>query len=261
MTAIADRCCLYCGTRLDHASFRCRSCGEMSQPWASTPETTWWQRLREGVKKGQFRHIPVDHIVPNPFQPREDLDVGTPEFERLKQSVGSFGVIVPLLVRSHTRRIFQLVAGQRRLAAAREMGVKRVPAVVFDLSDRELQEIAYLENMHRRNLNALDDIRAFLRLAEKEPSTEWTDLAQRLGCDLRDVRARRRLLDLPVLLQEAVSRGFVDPAQAEALAEASARYTIESLVTLAVARGLPPHEIRALARPGENGGLPPGPVI
>lgn len=261
MTHTANRHCLYCGTPLADGSLRCRSCGEVTLPWDEPRNAPWWERLFHRSRRGRFRYIATKRIVPNPFQPREDLDIGSPEFERLEASVRHFGVIVPLLVRRVSRRTWQLVAGQRRLEAARRAGVPRVPAVEFALSDRELQEVAYLENMHRRNLNALDDIRAFLRLVETDPDRNWQSLAARLGCDLREIRARRRLMDLPVLLQEAVARGVLAPEQAEAVAEASAQFTLESVLRLAAERGLSAREIRALVEQEQNNGSAARPVL
>lgn len=161
----------------------------------------------------EVRAIPPARIVENPDQPRKRFALE--ELEALKTSVARDGILQPVLVRSRGDG-FQLIAGERRLRAAREVGLPTVPAIVVDVADERLLELALVENIHRANLNPIELAEAYRQLMER---TGWTqeELAERIGVSRPKVSNTTRLLELPVDMQEALVRGQVTAGHAKVL--------------------------------------------
>ena len=182
-----------------------------------------WRNLVDGVKRvfgmkrGQDRlsYIPVEQITANPFQPREyvlDEPLG-----ELKKSMEQYGIIVPLIVNKEAGR-FMLVAGQRRLQAARELGFRFVPAIVRTLNSRKVMEISYMENLHREELSKIDVVKMFDRIHRKYPKIQEGDLADAMGLEVDVLRRTRELLDLPVPVLEALRANMISEEHAQIVA-------------------------------------------
>ncbi|HTF57273.1 MAG TPA: ParB/RepB/Spo0J family partition protein [Planctomycetota bacterium] len=172
--------------------------------------------LRPSRREDRLSYIPVDEIHDNPQQPREYVVEGP--HASLKASIEKYGVIVPVIVnRDHGRYV--LIAGQRRLMAARELGMKMIPAIVRTLSPREMMQVATLENLHRESLNPIDLVLMLDRLRLRCPGVTETDLAHTMGLKPEEVARGRALLKLPVPVQEALRAGMVTEAQAEIVAD------------------------------------------
>ena len=182
-----------------------------------------WRGLVDGVKRAfglrrkedRLAYIPAERIEANPFQPREYV-LDEPLAD-LKQSIEQYGIIVPLIVNKEGKR-FVLVAGQRRLQAARELGFRFVPAIVRHLNPRQMMEVSYLENLHREELTRIDVVKMFDRIHRKYPKIQETDLAEAMGLEVDDLRKTRGLLDLPVPVLEALRAGMISEEQANLLA-------------------------------------------
>ncbi len=157
--------------------------------------------------------VDVQRVDPNPFQPRTDFD--DESLRGLADSIRRSGVLQPILVR-RVNGHFQLVAGERRLRAARLAGLERIPAVVRELDDRRMLEIALVENLQRRDLNAMEKAHAFRRLMQLTGCTQ-DEVAREVGLARPSVANFLRLLDLPPEVQEAVSRGTISMGHARAL--------------------------------------------
>lgn len=153
-------------------------------------------------------------IQPNPFQPRADFD--EEEIRLLAESVRRQGLLQPIVVRPAPGGGYQLVAGERRWRAARMAGLERVPAVVREVEDRKMLELALVENLQRRDLNPMEKARAFRRLMQLNGWTQ-EELADAVGLSRPTVANFIRLLDLPPEIQEAVSRGTISMGHARAL--------------------------------------------
>jgi ParB family chromosome partitioning protein len=157
--------------------------------------------------------IDIDLIDPNSAQPRTNFN--EERLDELAQSIRSNGIVQPLLVRRRGAR-YQLVAGERRWRAAQRAGLQRVPAVVRDIPDDKLLELALIENIQRQELNAIEEAQAYKRLIETLGLTQET-VAQRVGRDRSFVTNYLRLLRLPEDIQRLVEEDKITMGHARAL--------------------------------------------
>jgi ParB family chromosome partitioning protein len=157
--------------------------------------------------------IPLDRIRDNPRQPR--LRMADDALETLAASIRQHGVIQPILV-TETIDGYRLVAGERRVRAARMAGLERVPAVVRQLADREQLELALVENLQREDLDPIEAARAYRQLIDEFAFTQ-EELASRVGRARSTVANTLRLLDLHPAVQAAVAAGRVTEGHARAI--------------------------------------------
>ncbi|WP_243228438.1 ParB/RepB/Spo0J family partition protein [Microbacterium sp. CIAB417] len=162
------------------------------------------------------RLIQVDphQIVPNPRQPRSHFD---PEhLAELVHSVREFGVLQPVVVRTNADGAYELIMGERRTRAAREAGLETIPAIVRDTTDEDLLRDALLENLHRSELNPLEEASAYQQLLEDFGITQ-EELAGRIGRSRPRISNTIRLLKLPVPVQQRVAAGVLSAGHARAI--------------------------------------------
>jgi len=164
---------------------------------------------------GDARQIPLDRIVPNPHQPRarfegQDQDV-------LAASISAHGVLQPVVVRGLANGDYQLIAGERRVRAARQAGLTQVPAVIRDPSEEQMIELALIENLQRTDLNPLEEAMGFRVLIERF-GLAHDAVASRIGRSRASVSNALRLLDLAPETQEALLEGKISEGHARALA-------------------------------------------
>jgi len=157
----------------------------------------------------------IDKIIPNPHQPRSYFD---PEkLQQLADSIAEKGVIQPLLVVKGSGSRYTLIAGERRLRAARLAGLDDVPVVVMDeTGDRERLELALIENIQRHDLNPIEEAQAYSRLMEEFQLTQ-EEVAKRVGRQRSTITNVLRLLQLPASLQEDVVQGRISEGHARVL--------------------------------------------
>lgn len=158
--------------------------------------------------------IPLDAISFNPFQPRKGYD--DEKFQDLVRSVRVHGVLQPVVVRSKGDGVFELVAGERRLRAASEAGLTRIPAVVRELTNQQSLEVALIENIQREDISPLEAARAYKRLTE-EFGLSQEEVAFRVGKSRPAVANTLRLLNLPTEIQVSLERGELSEGHARAL--------------------------------------------
>ncbi|HEY0405095.1 MAG TPA: ParB/RepB/Spo0J family partition protein [Pyrinomonadaceae bacterium] len=161
----------------------------------------------------ELLELDIDLIDPNSAQPRTSFN--EERLNDLAQSIRSNGIVQPLLVRRRGAR-YQLVAGERRWRAAQRAGLQRVPAVVRDIPDDKLLELALIENIQRQELNAIEEAHAYKRLIETLGLTQET-VAQRVGRDRSFVTNYLRLLRLPEDIQRMVEEDKITMGHARAL--------------------------------------------
>lgn len=157
--------------------------------------------------------VNVRQIDRNPAQPRQEFDPA--ELKSLAESISAHGLLQPVVVRRvHDR--YQLIAGERRLRAAIEAGWVDVPVNVIDADEREMAELAIVENLHRKDLNALEKATSFQRHLDQYGCTQ-EELANRLKLDRSTIANLIRLLELPEAVQDSLRRGKITQGHARAL--------------------------------------------
>lgn len=161
-----------------------------------------------------LKEIDLDLIEPNNLQPRTRFDEA--QLEELAQSIKANGIVQPVLVRRIGGERYQLVAGERRWRAAQRAGLQKVPAVIRDVPDDRMLELALIENIQRQELNAIEEAHAYKRLIETLGLTQET-VAQRVGRDRTFVTNYLRLLRLPEDIQQLVEESKISMGHARAL--------------------------------------------
>lgn len=157
--------------------------------------------------------IPIDLIDPSALQPRSFFD--EVKLQELAQSISVNGVVQPLLIRRKGAR-FELVAGERRWRAAQLAGLEKVPAVIRNVSDDKVLELALIENIQREDLNPIEEAQAYKKLIDTVGLTQET-VAERVGRDRSYVTNYLRLLRLPSDLQELLQKGRLSTGHARTL--------------------------------------------
>lgn len=162
----------------------------------------------------QISSIDVKELRPNPYQPRRHFKQD--KLEELAQSIREQGIIQPLIVRRSEVKGYDIVAGERRFRSAQIAGLTHVPAVVRDMTDIQLMEVAVIENLQREDLNAIEVAEAYANLMDKCGLTQ-EGLALRVGQSRSHVANMLRLLALPSDVRGFVSRGTLSMGHARAL--------------------------------------------
>ena len=163
---------------------------------------------------GKPREIPVDHIDPNPYQTRSQMN--EEQLAELAASITANGVVQPILVRPLAGGRFQLIAGERRWRASQQAGKQTIPAILRQVSDEQAMEITIVENLQRADLNPMEQARAFARLSNEFHMTQ-EQMAQRTGKDRVSVSNYLRLFKLPETVQARVESGELSFGHAKAL--------------------------------------------
>lgn len=167
----------------------------------------------EEARGEEIKQIAMESIEPNPYQPRITFDEDS--LQELAASIEEKGVLQPITVREKGER-FELVAGERRWRAARMAGLKEIPALVRKLSDREIMEIALIENLQRQDLNPIEEAQAYGVLMQEFGLTQ-EEVAQAVGKGRPTVANRLRLLRLPGKVQEHIADGSLSPGHGKIL--------------------------------------------
>jgi ParB family chromosome partitioning protein len=194
---------------------------------------------------GVFREIPPSLIDANPRQPRTLF--AEPELEALAESIRARGVLQPILVRPATGGRYELIAGERRLRAARMAQLERIPAVIRSAQENERLELALIENMAREDLNPVEAARACAALVDELGLTK-EDVSRRCGRSRAGISNLIRLLELPDDVLEMLERGELTEGHGRALLQAKDRGALRRLAGEARNRGWSVRETEAMAR-------------
>ncbi len=195
-------------------------------------------------QESPFQNLPIGEIRPNRYQPREQFD--SEEMRVLSDSIKRIGILQPLIVRSDGTG-YELIAGERRLRAAHNAGLDFVPVIVKDASDEASLEQALLENVHRADLNPLEEAAAYRQLIDDFGLTHET-VAQRVGKSRAAVSNTLRLLGLPDPIQEMLTSGELSGGHARALLGITGADEQTALANQIVDQGLSVRATEALIR-------------
>lgn len=188
--------------------------------------------------------LPVEAVERNPEQPRKRFD--EQKLEELAASIRQHGIVEPILVRKEGGR-YRILAGERRWRAAQRAGLKEVPALVREASDREAFELALVENIQRADLNAIEEAEAYEVLATDHGLTQ-EEIAERVGKERSTVANALRLLKLPEEVRDAVRSGELDMGHARALLGLGSAEEMKRLAQRAQREGLSVRALEALIR-------------
>lgn len=196
------------------------------------------------------REVQLGRIRPNRFQPRREFDDAA--IAELKASIAENGLLQPLVVRRADDG-FELVAGERRLRALRDLGWEAAPAVLRDLSDEAMLVLALVENIQRENLNAIEEAAAFQQLIDGFGFTQ-KEVAERLGRDRSTISNALRLLALPGAVRELVEQGRLSAGHARAVLSVPEEAAQLALAREIVDGDLSVREAERRARRARDGG-------
>lgn len=161
----------------------------------------------------QVRDVPIDKVVPSPLQPRSHF-FDAP-LDELVESIRQHGVVQPLIARP-VNGMLELIAGERRWRAAQKLGLPTVPVIEREASDRDVLEIALIENLQREDLNPIEEARGYVRLF-RDFGTKQEEIAKRVGKSRASVANAIRLLDLDPEIQAFVAQGKLSVGHAKAI--------------------------------------------
>jgi ParB family transcriptional regulator, chromosome partitioning protein len=188
-----------------------------------------------GVVGAYFEEVPVGSITPNPRQPRQVFDSET--LEELAASIRAVGLLQPVVVRKVMPGHYELVMGERRWRAAELAGLPQIPAIVRETSDDDLLRDALIENLHREQLNPLEEAAAYQQLLDDFSATH-EELARKIGRSRPHISNTIRLLGLPPSVQKRVAAGVLSAGHARALLGVPDLQAQEQLAHRIVAEGL-----------------------
>ncbi len=165
------------------------------------------------VDKNNINEILLDDIVPNKNQPRKKFE--EEGIKELAESIKENGIIQPIVVRKINDK-YQIVIGERRYRAAKLIGLKKIPAVIRDVSDSKTLELALIENIQREDLNPIEEASAYKTIIDREMITQ-EELSRKIGKSRSYIANMIRLLELPEKVKEYVSRGTISVGHAKAI--------------------------------------------
>src|SRR5690242_12590753 len=189
--------------------------------------------------------VPVASVIPNRFQPRERFDEEA--LTALTASIREMGVLQPILVRPTADGTYELIAGERRWRAAKRAGLQLIPAILREVEDSRSLEQALVENLHRQDLNPLEEAAAYQQLIEDFGLTQES-VAQRVGRSRSAVANTLRLFQLPPPIQRMVVEGRLSAGHARSLLATPDRALQEELADEAIAEDLSVRELEARVR-------------
>jgi ParB family chromosome partitioning protein len=164
-------------------------------------------------EKNNIQEIDVARIVPNPHQPRRDFH---PEkMQELSDSIKQHGIIQPLVLTKNGNQ-YEIIAGERRLQAAKMAGLGKIPAIVRDATEQQKLELAIIENIQRHDLNPVEEARSYLKLTQEFGLTQ-EEVAAKIGKSRPAVANKLRILNLPVEIQKALISGKITEGHAKAI--------------------------------------------
>ena len=195
----------------------------------------------EGSKKSE---IEMSQIRPNPYQPRRSFD--ETKLAELAESIKTHGVFTPILVKVAVQG-YELIAGERRLRAAKLAGLKTIPAIIVEFDDQQMMEIALLENIQRQDLNAIEEALGYEKLIQRLNYTQ-EELAKRIGKSREHVANMLRLLKLPQTVQQHVVEGRLSMGRVRALLSLKDPQRMEEVAEKAIALHLSVRAVETMVK-------------
>lgn len=203
------------------------------------------------VAGAYFAEIPIDQIVPNARQPRQIFDEEA--MAELVHSVAEIGLLQPIVVRRQGPDSYELIMGERRWRASTEAGLARIPAIVRQTGDDDMLRDALLENLHRSQLNPLEEAAAYQQLLDDFGCTH-EELSSRIGRSRPQISNTLRLLKLPAAVQRRVAAGVLSAGHARALLAVADPATQDHLAGRVIAEGISVRALEEIVALGDAAG-------
>jgi len=207
-----------------------------TKPLTAATKTSGASISSTGSSSDQVRWLDVATVQANSRQPRHDFDKES--IDDLVASVKTHGILQPLIVTESVNGTYELIAGERRLRAAKLAGLTKVPALVRQAKDQERLELALVENIQRQNLNPLEEARAYEQLRDEFGLTQES-IARRVGKSRPQVTNTLRLLELPDSIKQALREGRITFGHAKVIMSLDTPAEQEKFFRLITAQGLP----------------------
>jgi ParB family chromosome partitioning protein len=207
--------------------------------------------LPGGESLEDLQLIDIDAIEPNPYQPRKKFS--EQELRELAESIKANGLLQPIIVRQISEDKYQIVAGERRWRACRIAGLRKIPAIVKDLEDSEMLQLALIENLQREDLNPVEEALAYKQLIEKFGFTQ-SEIAQIVGKDRATVTNTLRLLSLSEKVLEMLRDGKISEGHARVLLRIDDPRRQEEMAMKIINEGLSVRQLENIIAPKERKG-------
>ncbi|HVW85652.1 MAG TPA: ParB/RepB/Spo0J family partition protein [Bryobacteraceae bacterium] len=204
----------------------------------------------ESPRDGNLSMVPIDHVKPNPNQPRREFDPVA--MMELTQSIERDGIIQPIIVRRTAAAEYEIIAGERRWRAAKTAGLKEVPVIPRTADDETVLELAIVENIQREDLNPIELAQAFQRMAA-ELNLSHDQIGEKTGKDRATVTNTIRLLQLPPDLQPLVAARKLSPGHARSLLKITDEEVQRQTADRCLREGWSVRQIEEYTRPGKPG--------
>src|SRR5699024_5045594 len=194
------------------------------------------------VTEAKVHNIPIEECRPNPYQPRKTFDADA--IEELKTSILEYGIIQPLILRKSIKG-YEIVAGERRFRAAKEADLAVVPAIIQELTDQKMMEIALLENLQREDLSIIEEALAYKNLLEELKLTQ-EELSEKLGKSRSHIANTVRLLTLPEVVINYINNGQLSMGHGRAILGIKDKKYIDKVVKKTIKENLNVRQIEKL---------------
>jgi len=201
--------------------------------------------LEEPAAKSPYQLLPIYKVEPNANQPRQDFD--EEELASLAESIATHGILQPLTVRELPSGYYQIIAGERRWRAARQAGLREVPAVIIEADDKKTMELALIENLQRQDLNPVEEAQGYHSLMQDYGLTQ-EETAKRVGKSRPAVANALRLLSLCPEVLEKVRSGALSPGHARAVLSLKTEKTQKEAAQKIIALGLSVRQAELLCK-------------
>ena len=192
---------------------------------------------------------PIDDITPKPYQPRTTFN--KEELDKLKESIVQQGILQPLLIRD-INDSYELIAGERRLRAAKETDLTHVPVILKNLTDAQVLEVSIIENIQRENLNVLEEAEAYHRLIDEFQYTQ-AKIGEKIGKNRSTIANLLRLRNLPDIIKESLTTRQISMGHARALMGAGAIENQKHLFKIVLEKGLSVRQTEKLVNDTKKG--------
>lgn len=208
---------------------------------------TFEQKIYETTPQEEIIEINLDELRPNPYQPRKKFDEEA--LKELAESIKEHGLIQPIIAKKSIKG-YEIIAGERRVRASRLANLETIPAIIRDLTDEQMMEIALLENLQRENLNVVEEAMAYKSMIEKLELTQ-EKLSKRVGKSRSHITNILGILNLPNEVQELIYSNKLTMGHARALSKLESTEQIIEIADRIVNNKLPVREIEKLTTTDE----------